>query len=207
MEPIQDAKDINDERILTFNGFLGLILYTSVHDELSKFLLDSYADLHFNSGMDLLLILCEAIPQDTVEELTPFSMSYVTGLAPTTSVRRAKVVDELRRKFGIDNRDLPCLIFFSGGASKVAYRLPLGLDKTGYGKMFAEVCDAAHSVAAETPPPYGKSAKDYEKWREDCFLRLFPLLRTMRLRLGFRRLVTQAPLGQIASALKISHGG
>ena len=207
MEPIQDAKDINDERVLTFNGFLGLILYTSVHAELSQFLLDSYADLHFNSGMDLLLILCEVIPQNIVEEITPLSMNYMTGLAPMTSVRRAKVADELRRKFGIYNRDLPCLVFFSGGASKVAHRLPLGLDKTGYGKMFAEVCDAAHSVAKETPPPNGKPAKDYEKWREDCFLRLFPLLKTMRLRLGFKKLIAQAPLGQIASALKIAHGG
>ena len=208
MEPIQAASDINDERILRFNGFLGLVLYNSFHEELSKFLMASYADLHFSSGMDLLLILCDAVPKEIMEELKPPPMTYVTGLsANITIVKRAMVVDELRRKFGINNRELPCLIFFSGAESKAGYRLPLGVDKSNYGKIFSEVCDAAHSVAVETPPPYGQSVRDYQTWREKCFERLFPLLRTMRLRLGFQKFVTQAPLGQIASALKIAHGG
>jgi hypothetical protein len=205
MGPINEASDIHEERYQTFNGLLALVLYNSFHSDLSEFILKSYEDLHFSSGRDLLLFLCETgIPKIEDDDDTR-TVKFITEITTEISkTKKAKIIDEMRRSFKIPNTKLPCLVFFSGPNAKVSYRHPLGTEKSKYMRMFTTVCDAAHAVIEETPPPDSSNAADYVRWREDCITRLAPMLRQERLiqfasNLPFIQLVTlamKAPQGR-----------
>lgn len=163
-------------------------------------------DLHFSSGMDLLLFLCETdLPEiDEVDDNNPVSTTYITAFPRNISLpQKAYVTDKLRRSFGIPSTTLPCIIFFSGPQAKVSYLLPLGQDKRLYRRRFSLVYDAAHAVAEESPPPFGADPAAYVQWREDSLVRLKP-------RLNFERLIqaaTNLPFIQLVTlAAKGIHG-
>ena len=203
MNPINSASEVHDEIFQTFNGLLAVVLYNSLHSDLSDFIKKSYQDLHFSSGMDLLLFLCETdLPRIEADEDDPPSATFVTALSSgMSSTRKARVIDTLRRSFGIRSTKLPCLVFFSGPEARTSYLLPLGRDKARYERRFMAVCDAAHAVVEEAPPPrYDASPGAFVEWRENAIIRLAPRLNLERslqaaANLPFIQLVTMAMKG------------